>query len=91
MVYLCSMKNNREHKIGKVFVRVFKPCKSPSCSPEKISQGGSKYWYGIDKFGKFMIRKSDHWGQVGDSYYLFSKQITDICEVGEVRTGKTYL
>ena len=85
------MKNNREHNINGIFARVFKPCKSPSCSPENISQGGSKYWYGSDKRGKFMIRKSDHWGHIGGSYYLFSKQITNSCEVGEVRTGKTYL
>lgn len=85
------MKNNREHKIGNSFARVFKPCKKPSRSADKISQGGSKYWFGEDRNGKYMIRMSDHWGRVGDSYYLFNKQMTDNCEISFIRIGKSYL
>jgi hypothetical protein len=81
--------NNRQYPESN-WARVFKPCKKPSRSPQAISQGGSMYWFGKDKRGMYMVRLSDHWGKVGNSYYLFSKQKTNLCEVGPVRVGKTY-
>lgn len=43
----------------------FKPCERPDREPDFISLSGSKYWYGEDKDGGFVIRESDHWGAVG--------------------------
>lgn len=83
--------NNREIKYSGVYIRVFKLCQAPHRSPDKITQGGSKYWFGQNRKGKFMIRKSNHWNKVGESYYVFNKHIPTKCEVGQVRTGKTYL
>lgn len=42
----------------------FKPCKMPTRKPNFISNSGSKYWYGNDKKGDYVIRYSDHWGAV---------------------------
>lgn len=43
---------------------VFKGCKIPKREPDFISKSGSKYWYGINKTGKFVIRFSDHWVKI---------------------------
>lgn len=48
---------------------MFKVCKTPKRKPDYISRaseywgGGisSSYWYGEDKKGKYVIRKSNHW------------------------------
>ena len=40
---------------------VFKACKTPKRKPDYISKSGSKYWYGYNKKGSYVIRKSDHW------------------------------
>lgn len=44
----------------------FKGCKIPKRKPDYISGGNSRYWYGEDKKGKYVIRASDHWC----SYYF---------------------
>lgn len=53
----------------------------------------SRYWYGQDKKGKWMIRKSDHWGKVGESYYLLGKKESDVEQINlkENVIAKTYL
>lgn len=40
---------------------VFKGCKKPNRKPNFKSNSGSKYWYGSDKKGDFVIRNSNHW------------------------------
>lgn len=40
---------------------VFKGCKCPKRKPDFISKSGSKYWFGQNKKGSFVIRKSGHW------------------------------
>lgn len=39
----------------------FKACKRPKRKPDYKSDSGSKYWYGVDKNGEYVIRHSDHW------------------------------
>lgn len=46
---------------------VFKGCKTPKRKPDYISynrytsEESSRYWYGEDKKGKYVIRESNHW------------------------------
>lgn len=40
---------------------IFKGCKTPKREPDFISNTGSKYWYGNDKNGGYVIREADHW------------------------------
>jgi len=40
---------------------VFKACKTPKHPPDYTSNSGSKYWYGKNKRGLYVIRSSDHW------------------------------
>ena len=42
---------------------VFKKCKTPKREPNFVSKSGSSYWYGTDKKGSYVIRKSDHWSK----------------------------
>lgn len=42
----------------------FKGCKKPKRKPDYVSKSGSKYWYGENKRGKYVIRHSDHWCNV---------------------------
>lgn len=39
----------------------FKACKMPKREPDYISNSGSKYWYGSNSKGQYVIRYSDHW------------------------------
>lgn len=49
---------------------VFKGCKMPKRDPDYISYKkgttipSSYYWYGKNKRGSYVIRKSDHWSQI---------------------------
>ncbi len=41
---------------------IFKPItKIPTSKADYTSRSGSRYWYGEDKRGKYVIRRSDHW------------------------------
>lgn len=40
---------------------VFKGCKTPSREPDFVSESGSRYWYGQNSTGNYVIRQSDHW------------------------------
>lgn len=40
---------------------VFKGCKTPNRKSDFVSESGSRYWYGENKKGKYVIRCSDHW------------------------------
>jgi len=47
---------------------IFKGCKTPKRKPDYISYDSlyegrisSRYWYGKDSFGSFVIRESNHW------------------------------
>lgn len=51
-------------------IATFKGCKTPKREPDYISYMksfystdivSSRYWYGEDKNGKYVIRESDHW------------------------------
>lgn len=49
----------------------FKGCKEPKRKPDYISKTrygsvSSVYWYGKNKHGSFVIRKSDHWSAYKD-------------------------
>lgn len=33
----------------------------PKATPDFVSKSGSRYWYGEDERGKYVIRQSDHW------------------------------
>lgn len=51
----------------------FKECKTPNRHPDFISLSGSRYWYGSNKNGQYVIRQSDHWGKVSSCVWkLFS-------------------
>lgn len=73
----------------------FKKCNAPKRKPDSVSryqfQGetlvSSVYWYGYDKRGRYMIRMSGHWGNVGDNIYLINGKRHN----GERVAGKTYL
>lgn len=47
---------------------VFKGCKVPKREPDYTSYGrwgvSSRYWYGSDKNGEYVIRESDHWVKI---------------------------
>lgn len=49
---------------------VFKGCKQPKREPDFISydkrtgKKSSMYWYGSNKNGNYVIRKSDHWTKI---------------------------
>lgn len=68
----------------------FKGCKPPKRKPDYVSRRknaywdcdkrwptGSKYWYGKDEKGPYIIRQSDHWVTVKD--FDKSKKVKD-CE-----------
>ena len=40
---------------------IFKACKVPQRTPDFTSPSGSKYWYGSNTKGTYVIRSSDHW------------------------------
>ncbi|MFT6809241.1 MAG: hypothetical protein ACJA01_002473 [Saprospiraceae bacterium] len=44
----------------------FIECNQPKEEPSYTSEGGSCYWHGTDKEGRFVIREADHWCQ----YYV---------------------
>jgi hypothetical protein len=43
---------------------LFTQCKEPKRKPDYISKSGSKYWYGKNKKGSYVIRHSDHWVKI---------------------------
>lgn len=88
----------------------FKVCKAPKREPDYVSydkqarQGAvsSKYWYGVDKKGGYVIRYSKHWsirnGNVGLGckkiancfWELFSGRKTDAVNKITWAAGKCY-
>lgn len=54
----------------------FKRCNVPKRKPNFVSlnkkngKPSSKYWYGEDKEGEYVIRLSDHWGDVASCRWL---------------------
>lgn len=40
---------------------IFKACKMPKREADYESDSGSRYWYGENKRGKYVIRLSNHW------------------------------
>jgi len=64
---------------------IFKGCKAPNRTPDFVSPSGSKYWYGSDKNGAFVIRKSNHWSKLGNKKYNKMERITiDGKEYGKI-------
>ena len=59
-------------------------CKRPNRKADYTSKSGSKYWYGKDKNGYYVIRYSNHWSKVY-SGWKNSK------ECGWVRSCRWYL
>jgi hypothetical protein len=43
---------------------IFTCCKRPSRRADYTSKSGSKYWYGKDKGGFYVIRHSTHWTRI---------------------------
>jgi hypothetical protein len=39
----------------------FKGCKVPQREPDYVSDSGSRYWYGSNQRGPYVIRLSNHW------------------------------
>lgn len=86
---------------------VFKGCKVPKRRPNYVSRNkydryptGSKYWYGEDSRGVYVIRLSDHWVSIkGFNNERKIKQIDKIATCiwhiktnnNEVLCGKAYL
>ena len=68
---------------------VFVYTKVPNRKPDFISKSGSKYWFGKDAKGEYVIRQSSHWSEitpshsirVGDSVFYNGN-----CRCGFVRT-----
>ena len=65
---------------------VFKKCKTPKREPNFVSKSGSSYWYGTDKKGSYVIRKSDHWSKgfsrgVLKMYERRSSVYTELCSI----------
>jgi hypothetical protein len=56
----------------------FTRCKVPKRKPDYISFNrrtekiSSRYWYGTDSFGEYVIRVSDHWGTVASCRWLLN-------------------
>jgi hypothetical protein len=54
----------------------FKRCKVPKRKPDFFSLNkvtgkvSSRYWYGQDSEGLFVVRLSDHWGKVASCRWL---------------------
>lgn len=64
--------SNGNFHIGNYFnssYGIFKGCKAPNRNLDFVSPSGSKYWYGSDKKGAFVIRKSNHWSKLGNKKY----------------------
>lgn len=49
----------------------------------------SRYWYGQDKKGNYIIRESDHWGKVASCYW--SKKFNTLNDYRKTITAKIYL
>lgn len=73
--------------IGKFYVR----CDAPKRECDYCSGSHSQYWFGEDVFGKYEIRKSDHWGLVGQSCLLLDGMEFPHRIDTEMLCGKTYL
>lgn len=50
----------------------------------------SQYWYGEDSRGKYVIRQSDHWGNVATCYWILTKGKSSITHARR-KCGKLYL
>lgn len=51
---------------------LFYGCKMPKRNPDYISPSGSKYWFGENKVGQYVIRASNHWVCVNKKKYKLS-------------------
>jgi len=66
---------------------IFKECNTPKRKPDYVSRDkkgriSSEYWYGSNKQGEYVIRRSNHW-----SSYIDNKNTTTIQGCGTI--GKT--
>jgi len=75
----------------------FKACNVPNRTPDFISKSGSKYWYGQNKNGGYVIRQSDHWNRQYHNGRLssigcikISTCLWDIIRATPSDTGKAY-
>ena len=94
----------------------FKGCKPPKREPDYISYyypnlcygdietkiPSSKYWYGENKNGKYVIRQSNHWCKVSDFEQKKDRDIKNIASckwhlkshnatnINKLRCGKAY-
>lgn len=82
--------NNYFFHTSAVFTEVNKPDTTPNYS----SNSDSDYWYGRDKNGVFVIRKSDHWGSdvaSCDWYIAGDTKLNSFDDKKGVRYGKAYI
>ena len=80
---------------------LFKGCTTPKREPDYVSYSGSRYWYGTDKKGSFIIREADHWVNIyNHKMKKIAKEARNIasCEWSiktnsneNSKTGKCYL
>lgn len=72
---------------------IFKACKTPNRKPDYVSKyaGGRKvssnYWYGKDVKGYYVIRASNHWGDVASCNWEINGKIIP----RKFCSGKIYL
>lgn len=62
---------------------VFKACKVPQRTPDHVSPSGSKYWFGANKRGDYMIRYSDHWSRIFVRRGKYNKRIKTIRKIAK--------
>ena len=64
----------------------YKGCKTPKRQPDFTSDSGSKYWYGQNKNGDYVIRRSNHWGRFLTVHWKLKTNYRGIA-----KSGKCYL
>lgn len=79
-------------------VACFEPFEIPECEPDFVSDSGSKYWYGEDEDGDYVVRLSDHWGKRIAScswffmdYEFVGYSLVYLYETNRLSCGRCYL
>ena len=77
----------------------WKRCNKPKRKPDYVSKRkymgietkciSSQYWYGSDSKGDYIIRQSDHWGNVATCFWLLTKGRES--EKTTLKCGKIYI
>lgn len=68
---------------------VFVYSEVPNRKPDFISKSGSKYWFGKDAKGEYVIRQSTHWSEITPGHSIRvgnSEFYNGNCRCGRIRT-----